>query len=59
MGCSLSKKKKIAIPPPGYEDPDLLASVTPCRFLISNLIASILLNANETRLSAKLILFDF
>ncbi|KAG2284249.1 hypothetical protein Bca52824_055469 [Brassica carinata] len=29
MGCSLSKKKKIAIPPPGYEDPDLLASVTP------------------------------
>ncbi|KAH0908708.1 hypothetical protein HID58_032029 [Brassica napus] len=28
MGCSLSKKKN-AIRPPGYEDPDLLASVTP------------------------------
>ncbi|XP_010454728.1 PREDICTED: calcineurin B-like protein 4 [Camelina sativa] len=29
MGCSVSKKKKNAIRPPGYEDPDLLASVTP------------------------------
>ncbi|CAN6970267.1 hypothetical protein IGI04_033435 [Brassica rapa subsp. trilocularis] len=28
MGCSLSKKNN-AIRPPGYEDPDLLASVTP------------------------------
>lgn len=31
MGCSLSKKKKKnAIRPPGYEAPDVLASVTPC-----------------------------
>ncbi|CAN8252170.1 unnamed protein product [Cochlearia groenlandica] len=29
MGCSISTKKKNAIRPPGYEDPDLLASVTP------------------------------
>ncbi|EOA21511.1 hypothetical protein CARUB_v10001908mg [Capsella rubella] len=30
MGCSVSKKKKKnTIRPPGYEDPDLLASVTP------------------------------
>ncbi|CAH8354483.1 unnamed protein product, partial [Eruca vesicaria subsp. sativa] len=28
MGCSLSKKKN-AKRPPGYEEPDLLASVTP------------------------------
>ncbi|CAF1716318.1 hypothetical protein YC2023_113519 [Brassica napus] len=29
MGCSLSKEKKNAIRPPGYEAPDVLASVTP------------------------------
>ncbi|KAJ4900463.1 Calcineurin B-like protein 4 [Raphanus sativus] len=30
MGCAPSKKKTNALRPPGYEDPDLLASVTPC-----------------------------
>ncbi|KAG7556323.1 EF-hand domain [Arabidopsis suecica] len=30
MGCSVSKKKnKNAMQPPGYEDPELLASITP------------------------------
>ncbi|KAG5394334.1 hypothetical protein IGI04_024297 [Brassica rapa subsp. trilocularis] len=29
MGCAPSKKKTNALRPPGYEDPDLLASVTP------------------------------
>ncbi|KAH0923333.1 hypothetical protein HID58_023351 [Brassica napus] len=34
MGCAPSKKKTNALRPPGYEDPDLLASVTPCQFLV-------------------------
>lgn len=38
MGCAPSKKKTNALRPPGYEDPDLLASVTPCQFLVCNLI---------------------
>lgn len=54
MGCSVSKKKKNAIRPPGYEDPDLLASVTPCKFLVWNRNSIIISNVTKKTCFSRL-----